>query len=101
MYFLGKETIQVSPQQNVISMATLDIIEDDDGQLHFEPVEDHGIGREDIVMAEQRISEGLLVTNSDVTVSGNEEISLSTGDNEKYSEILQELIGNISSLWLT
>jgi hypothetical protein len=38
-------------------MATLDIVDDDDDHLEFVPLVDHGIGREDIVEAEQKIAE--------------------------------------------
>lgn len=85
-----EETIQRSPQKVVFSMATLDIVEDEDDQFHFEPLEDHGIGREDIVMAEQRVSAGLPPTAGGHVGSENDDILVQ--ENAKHDEMLQELI---------
>ena len=74
-------------------MATLDIYEDEDDQLHFEPLADHGINREDIVMAEQRISEGRL-TNREAIAQDDE---VTVEEKRKHEEMFEELLGKDSS----
>ena len=75
-----------SPQRLVFSMATFDIVEDDDDNLEFVPLVDHGIGREDIVVAEQKISERS-------THGGYETDPVLIEENITHHEMLQELIG--------
>ena len=75
-----------SPQRLVFSMATFDIVEDDDDNLEFVPLVDHGIGREDIAVAEQKISERS-------THGGYETDPVLIEENIRHHEMLQELIG--------
>jgi hypothetical protein len=77
-----------SPQRLVFSMATLDIVEDDD-HLEFVPVMDHGIDREDIVEAEQKIAERS-------THGGYETDPILIQENLRHHEMLQELIGKVA-----
>ncbi|XP_028400161.1 E3 ubiquitin-protein ligase NEDD4-like [Dendronephthya gigantea] len=74
-----------SPQRLVFSMATLDIIDDDDDKLEFLPLLDHGIGREDIVEAEHKISERS-------KHGGYETDPVLIEENKKHQEMFQELI---------
>jgi hypothetical protein len=67
-------------------MATLDIIDDDDDHLEFVPVVDHGVDREDIVAAEQKIAERS-------TYGGYETDPVLIQENQRHHEMLQELIG--------
>ncbi|CAB4018118.1 high mobility group nucleosome-binding domain-containing 5-like isoform X4 [Paramuricea clavata] len=66
-------------------MATLDIIDDDDDRLEFVPVVDHGVDREDIVVAEQKIAERS-------TYGGYESDPVLIQENQRHHEMLQELI---------
>lgn len=84
--FLVEENRPSSPQRLVFSMATLDIIDDDDDKPEFLPLVDHGIGREDIVEAEQKISERS-------TQGGYETDPVLIEENKRHQEMLQELIG--------
>ena len=59
-------------------MATIDIVEDEDDELHLLPLEDHGGNREDIIIAEQRVFDGRVPSaksgGDDVLVEDNEKI---------------------------
>ena len=75
-----------SPQRLVFSMATLDIVDDDDGHLEFLPVVDHGIGREDIIEAEEKIAQRS-------THGGYETDPVLIQENKRHHEMLEELVG--------
>ena len=69
-------------------MATLDIVDDDDDHLEFVPLVDHGIGREDIVEAEQKIAERS-------KYGRHETDPVLIQENQRHHEMLEELIGKV------
>ena len=88
-YAVVEEVRPSSPQRLVFSMATLDIVDDDDDHLEFVPVVDHGLGRQDIVEAEQKIAERS-------THGGYETDPILIEENLRHHEMLQELIGKVA-----